>query len=301
MYTYPEDEGTYTCRATNLLGQAVISADLQVKVHETIVKDTLHQGAMDQIHYLEQTRIRQRDDEGFTTQRPAFTCGMREVTVTEGSSAHFESKLVPVGDPNLRVDWLKDGKSIQASNRLSTLHDFGFVALDLKYTRPDDSGVYTCCASNALGQAEISARLTVLSAKDGPNADTLHGEALEKIAYLEHRPMHHRTEEEDAASAPPKFVVPLHGKTSLIEGQTAHVECRIEPYPDQTLQVEWFHNGRPLPFGNRWRTSYDFGFAALNIIGAYAEDSGRYTLRATNILGTAESSVDINISRKSEL
>jgi hypothetical protein len=54
---------------------------------------------------------------------------------------------------------------------------------------------------------------------------------------------------------------------------------RIEPYPDSSLNVEWFRNDKPLPFGNRWRTSYDFGFAALDIIGSYAEDSGRYTLR----------------------
>ena len=39
-------------------------------------------------------------------------------------------------------------------------------------------------------------------------------------------------------------------------GQNLHVECRIEPYPDATLNVEWYLNGKPLPFGNRWRTSY---------------------------------------------
>ena len=86
---------------------------------------------------------------------------MRDSQVTEGSAAHFEAKLVPVGDPKLRVEWMKDGRPIQASNRLSTLHDFGFVALDLKYTRPDDSGVYTCRAVNQLGEAVINANLQV--------------------------------------------------------------------------------------------------------------------------------------------
>ena len=84
---------------------------------------------------------------------------MRDSQVTEGSAAHFEAKLVPVGDPRLRVEWLKDGRPIQASNRMSTLHDFGFVALDLKYTRPDDTGVYTCRAVNQLGEAVINANL----------------------------------------------------------------------------------------------------------------------------------------------
>jgi hypothetical protein len=50
---------------------------------------------------------------------------------------------------------------LQASNRMSTLHDFGFVAFDLKYTRPDDTGTYTCKATNTIGEAVISANLQV--------------------------------------------------------------------------------------------------------------------------------------------
>ena len=79
----------------------------------------------------------------------------------EGSPAHFEAKLVPIGDSKLRVNWLKNGKPIQCSNRMSTLNDFGFVALDLKYTRTDDSGAYTCNAINELGEANITANLKV--------------------------------------------------------------------------------------------------------------------------------------------
>ena len=86
---------------------------------------------------------------------------MRDMTQMEGTPAHFEAKLVPIGDPKLRVDWLKNGKPIQASNRMSSLHDFGFVALDLKYTRPDDTGSYTCRAVNDLGEANITANLKV--------------------------------------------------------------------------------------------------------------------------------------------
>ena len=146
MHVYPEDAGTYTLRATNVLGQAVNSADLNVKMKEVIVKDTLHAAAVQQIDHLEQRgQISQvSHDEGFTTQAPQFTSTMRDMTLTEGTPAHFEAKLIPIGDSKLRVDWLKDGKPIQASNRMSSLHDFGFVALDLKYTRPDDTGSYTC-------------------------------------------------------------------------------------------------------------------------------------------------------------
>ena len=41
----------------------------------------------------------------------------------------------------------------------------------------------------------------------------------------------------------------LTGPTNLIEGQSAHMEARIEPYPDANMKVEWFHNGKPLAMG----------------------------------------------------
>ena len=116
--------------------------------------------------------------------------------------------------------------SEQASNRMSTLHDFGFVAFDLKYTRPDDNGTYSCKAINTIGEAIISANLQVLSAKDGPHGESLHGEALHKIAHLERKQMNVNLTEEERVQSAPVFVVPLQGKTNLIEGQNVHLECR---------------------------------------------------------------------------
>jgi hypothetical protein len=186
MHVYPEDAGTYTLKATNNLGQAVNSADLNVKSKETIVKDTLHSAAMKQISHLEQQQVSQiSQEEGFTTQAPVFTSSMRDIQLQEGTAAHFEAKIVPIGDPKLKVDWLKNGKPIQSSNRLSYLHDFGFVAMDLKYTRLDDSGTYTCTAINELGEANITANLKVISSKEGVEKETHHGEALHKIHHLE--------------------------------------------------------------------------------------------------------------------
>ena len=41
---------------------------------------------------------------------------------------------------------------------------------------------------------------------------------------------------------------------------------------------------------------FDFGFAALDILTVNAEDSGEYTIKATNSLGTASSSAKINVT-----
>lgn len=59
-----------------------------------------------------------------------------------------------------------------------------------------------------------------------------------------------REEEEVVVTQKPKFSVRLNGPVNLVEGQSAHYECRIEPYPDPSMKVEWFHNGQPLQIGN---------------------------------------------------
>lgn len=41
------------------------------------------------------------------------------------------------------------------------MHDFGYVALNMKYVTPEDSGTYTCRAVNELGQAVTSSSLIV--------------------------------------------------------------------------------------------------------------------------------------------
>lgn len=39
------------------------------------------------------------------------------------------------------------------------MHDFGYVALNMKYVYPEDSGTYTCRAVNDLGEATTSSQL----------------------------------------------------------------------------------------------------------------------------------------------
>lgn len=48
-------------------------------------------------------------------------------------------------------------------SRFQTTHDFGYVALDIQYVRPDDNGVYMCRASNELGEAVTTASVKVQS------------------------------------------------------------------------------------------------------------------------------------------
>jgi titin len=122
---------------------------------------------------------------------------------------------------------------------------------------------------------------------------------LSKLQALEGVNKYQRQEEDEiTVTEQPRFTVQLNGPANLVEGHSAHYECRIEPYPDSNLRVEWFHNGKPLSTGHRYRTTYDFGFAALDVLSVYAEDSGTYTCRVTNKLGQAQSSIKLDVKCK---
>lgn len=167
-----------------------------------------------------------------------FTQPMKNLTLKENQSAHFEARLIPVGDSRMKVEWFKNGVPLQDANRISTLNDFGFVALDMKYVRPEDSGTYSCRATNELGQAVTSATLIVQSRDSLIVTETQHQTALDKLQYLEDTSRYQRQVEEDTVvTDKPRFVAPLNGPTKLVEGQNTHFECRIEPYPDPSMKV----------------------------------------------------------------
>jgi hypothetical protein len=46
-------------------------------------------------------------------------------------------------------------------SRFTETNNFGFVALDILYCYPEDSGTYTCRAKNIIGEAVTSANLVV--------------------------------------------------------------------------------------------------------------------------------------------
>lgn len=50
-----------------------------------------------------------------------------------------------------------------------------------------------------------------------------------------------------------------------------------------------------MPAAHRYRPMFDFGYIALDIIGAIPEDSGTYTVIAQNELGQIESSVQLSV------
>lgn len=265
-----EDSGTYSCKATNKYGTAEIST------HLTCV-------------------------ERIAGQPPKFTTHIQNLAgLKDGQSAHFECTLVPVNDPELKVEWYHNGKPIRHSTRIKPVSDFGYVLLDIAYVQSHDSGEYVCRAWNKYGEDFTRATIECFG-KGGVFYDSLQPQSLERIRELEGLGMQQPQAPQTPTGEAPRFITQLQDISKLVEGQSAHFEARLTPTNDPDLVVEWYYNGNKLPHGHRFRTFHDFGIVILDLLYCYEENSGEYEVRATNKYGTASTKASLRCYSKTNL
>lgn len=66
--------------------------------------------------YTQQAHMKKVVEQPESTSPPVFQSPIKDqLGVKEGGFAHFEARLEPVGDSTLRVEWLKDGRPVEAS------------------------------------------------------------------------------------------------------------------------------------------------------------------------------------------
>ncbi|XP_053310320.1 neurofascin isoform X8 [Spea bombifrons] len=123
-----EDQGKYTCVATNILGNAENTVRLEVKEPTRIVK-----GPEDQI-------------------------------AKRGSTVRLDCRVR--SDPSLRltVTWMKDESQLYISNKMKKEDD----ALTIFGVAEKDQGAYTCVAKTELDQDFAKAYLTIQDKPDPP-------------------------------------------------------------------------------------------------------------------------------------
>uniref|UniRef100_A0A672RNK5 Neural cell adhesion molecule L1 n=1 Tax=Sinocyclocheilus grahami TaxID=75366 RepID=A0A672RNK5_SINGR len=126
----PEDQGTYTCVASNILGKMENQVRLEVKEPTRIVRAPEH------------------------------------VTQPKGSTVRFHCRVKH--DPSLpaTVIWLKDDKPLSFSwiGRFKKDEE----SLTIHNVNPEDGGTYTCTAKTEIDEDSASARLTVTGRPDPP-------------------------------------------------------------------------------------------------------------------------------------
>ncbi|CAD1476295.1 unnamed protein product, partial [Heterotrigona itama] len=101
-----------------------------------------------------------------------------------------------------------------------------------------------------------------------------------------------RVLKENVPPLAPEFTVPLHDAT-VQEGEKFTFQCNLVGQP--APEVVWYKDGISILNNPDYLTTYIHGVCTLTIEETFAEDSAKYTCRAFNIAGSAETSATLTV------
>ncbi|CAJ0920993.1 unnamed protein product, partial [Mesorhabditis belari] len=301
LHVHPEDSGIYTCRAVNNAGEANSQITLECRPKKNIYLDTQHEQSWVKIQEMENRPDLREPSPELSFPAPQFTEQLQDVgNPPEGAAIRLDCKLVPINDPTLKIFWTLNGAPLENASRFMPQRHLDLVHLDILGISARDSGEYVCKAISQFGEAETRCQVTC-----DPTASLLldphHETSWQKVQEIENRQLPQPIEE-DAQQVAPRFVVPLAGSMGeLVEGVPIHLECQVEPTNDNTLHVQWFHDGAPLANGHRFRATHDFGYVALDILYAFTQDTGEWSAVARNALGEDTTLTSFTIAARNSL
>ena len=129
------DSGNYTCRAENILGSAVCSAIVSV------------------IPVTEWDKAQE-------LKAPHFSVKLQPQKVMDGEQVTLLCNVD--GHPIPHVQWLHSNRPVIENNVIHTVHTSrGLCKLSILEAFPEDAGVYTCKATNRIGEDSTSTMLEI--------------------------------------------------------------------------------------------------------------------------------------------
>uniref|UniRef100_A0A663DX89 Ig-like domain-containing protein n=1 Tax=Aquila chrysaetos chrysaetos TaxID=223781 RepID=A0A663DX89_AQUCH len=197
-----------------------------------------------------------------TTKAPTFTQPLQSVVALEGSAATFEAHIS--GFPVPEVSWYRDGQVLSAATLPGVQISFsdGRAKLVIPTVTEANSGRYTVQATNGSGQATSTAELLVT-----------------------------------AGTAPPNFSQRLQSMTAR-QGSQVRLDVRVTGIP--TPVVKFYRDGVEIQSSPDFQILQEGDLYSLIIAEAYPEDSGTYSVNATNNVGRATSTAELLIQGEEE-
>ncbi|XP_066576058.1 palladin isoform X1 [Amia ocellicauda] len=212
---------------------------------------------------------------------PHFTQKLKSQEVAAGSPVRLECRAI--GNPEPLVRWFCEGKELLNSPDIQISQDVDLHTLVITEAFEDDTGRYTCVASNAFGSDNTSAEVYIEGAsssdsegegstlKDKTGAMpqvqkkttsvslTIGSPTAKSPEIQPHRstlvqplslppqrvqsPVSSLCGQNGPFAASPAFTKPLQDATAS-EGQVVVLECRVKGSPP--LQVQWFRQGEEI-------------------------------------------------------
>ncbi|XP_061633474.1 obscurin-like protein 1a isoform X2 [Phyllopteryx taeniolatus] len=148
------DKGVYTCKATNRNGEALAGAVLLVDPvpEREDNRKSSHWSPKHRGGKLGLSKLREEP--------PLSTSKVKKFVVAEGKHAKF--RCFVTGKPKPEIIWKKDGSPLDPGRRHLIFEDReGYYTLKVLYCKVQDTGLYACVASNALGNTLSAVHLSV--------------------------------------------------------------------------------------------------------------------------------------------
>lgn len=198
----------------------------------------------------------------------------------------------------MKIEWFKDKKPVLLGHRFRSTVDFGFVCLDLLYALPDDTGEYTCVATNRYGQAMLTAKLAcqggshVITESQMPQGMLVHNvkQDNKKIHWTEQGKTQVRQKQAPQFTIKPRNL-------QVTENEPARFECALVGNPKP--KVTWYINGNQALHGHRYKLNYD-GLHYLTIGNCRISDAGEIVCIARNSEGEVQERCTLDIFQKKD-
>ncbi|KAL1771633.1 myopalladin isoform X1 [Sigmodon hispidus] len=255
-------------------------------------------------------------------QPPRFTQKLRSREVPEGSRVQLD--CIVVGIPPPQVRWYCEGKELENSPDIHILQAGNLHSLTIAEAFEEDTGRYSCFASNIYGTDSTSAEIYIegVSSSDSegdPNKEEMI--RIQKPNELSSTPTTSAAQGQPRVStiqqcqSPTNYLQGLDGKPiiaapvftkmlqnlSASEGQLVVFECRVKGAPSP--KVEWYREGTLIEDSPDFRIlqkkprsmAEPEEICTLVIAEVFPEDSGCFTCTASNKYGTVSSIARLDV------
>uniref|UniRef100_A0A3B5LKF0 Palladin, cytoskeletal associated protein n=1 Tax=Xiphophorus couchianus TaxID=32473 RepID=A0A3B5LKF0_9TELE len=203
--------------------------------------------------------------------------------------------------------WFCEGRELQNSPDIQIWREGDLHTLVIAEAFEDDTGRYTCVASNSLGADNTSAEVYI----EASSSDS-EGEGTASKSRSGAMPAQRKTTSMSLTirSSSPKTPEVLPHRSALVqsmsqppqrllqdvqasEGQVVVLECRVRGSPP--LQVQWYRQGNEILDSPDFRILQK-EICTLVIAEAFPEDGGLFFCKASNAFGSVSSTAQLIVN-----
>ncbi|XP_071104533.1 twitchin-like isoform X3 [Haliotis cracherodii] len=268
-------------------------------------------------------------------EQPNFNFDLRPRTIQAGTE--FKLICCVKAHPPPKVQWSKDGRDLTDGDHYNITYSHGVCTLEIQNARVEDTGRYSCVATNPLGDHETNTRVTVedrvhagVKDSDSSSKRTVSRMARRTKSGVNIEEFSSSYEESSSSTSSKSSKTRRFQREEVTESSSSSSsssrrkeEKPVEVAPEFSeklspvsltegerlaLQctvtakpepnVEWYFNGQMLKSDDVVSLSYSNGVCKLVISDTVIDDEGTYVCKASNPAGVASTRTNVTIKGK---